>query len=132
MYTETNLPDRSSLESAVLTAALIALCAIAPIKVMADTQPAPAAETLAAKVSLADLDLSTSEGQRVAYERLHQSARRLCWRLEIRHLESLAHRPTYIRCVDEALADALRQLDALRQVRAPALASVQGSHDTPR
>jgi UrcA family protein len=126
MNTETNSLHRSSFESPVLTAALIALCAIAPIKVIAHPQPAPAPETLAAKVSVADLDLSTPEGQRVANERLHQTARHLCSRLEHRHSESLAHHPTYIRCVDNALAD------ALRQVKGPALASVPGSHDTPR
>lgn len=126
MNTETNLPYRSSLESAILTAALIALCAIAPTKVLADTQPAPTPETLAAKVSLADVDLSTPEGQRIAYERLHQTVRQLCRRLEDRHSQSLAHHPTYIQCVDDALAD------ALRQVKGPALASAPGLHDTPR
>ena len=89
MNTETNLPHRSGLKSAALTAALIALCTTAPIKVMADTQPGPAPETLAAKVSLADVDLSTPEGQRVAYERLRQTARRLCSSLEVLHPQSL-------------------------------------------
>jgi len=103
MNTETNPPPRFSLESPVLMAALIALCVIGPMKAMADTQPAPAPETLAAKVSLADVDLSTPEGQRVAYERLHQTARHLCSRLEYRHSESLAHHPTYIKCVDDAV-----------------------------
>jgi UrcA family protein len=121
MNTETNLPHRSGLESAALTAALIALCTIAPIKAMADTQPGPAPETLAAKVSLADVDLSTSEGQRVAYERLHQTARHLCSSLEAMHPQSLAHYPTYIRCVDETLAG------ALKRVNAPAFAATQKS-----
>jgi UrcA family protein len=121
MNTETNLPHRFDLESAALTAALIALCAVVPIKVMADTQPAPAPETLSAKVSLGDVDLSTPEGQRVAYERLHQTAGHLCSSLEARHPQSLAHYPTYIRCVDETLAR------ALQQVNGPALAATQKS-----
>jgi UrcA family protein len=121
MNTETSLPRRSSLKSAVLKAALIALCAIAPVKVMADTQTAPAPETLSARVSLADVDLSTPEGQRIAYERLRQTARRLCSRLEDMHLQSLAHHPTYITCVDETLAR------GLQQVNGPALAATQKS-----
>jgi len=121
MNAEPSLLRRSSVESALLKAALIALCAIAPIQVMADTQPAPAPETLSAKVSLADIDLSTREGGRVAYERLQQTARRLCSRLEDMHPQSLAHHPTYIKCVDETLAN------ALRHVNEPALAAAQTS-----
>jgi UrcA family protein len=119
MNTETNLPRRSSLESAVLKAALIALCAIAPITVMADTQPAPAPETHAAKVSLADVDLSTPDGLRIAYERLRDTARRLCSQQE--DMQSVAHYPTYVKCVDETLAA------AMRQVKGPTLAANEKS-----
>jgi UrcA family protein len=121
MNAETSLPRRFSLESPVFKAALLALCAIAPIKVMADTQPASAPESLTARVPLADVDLSAPEGQRIAYERLRQTARRLCSRLEAMHPQSLAHHPTYIACVDEALAR------ALQQVNGPALAVTQKS-----
>jgi UrcA family protein len=109
MNTETNLPRRSSLESAVLKAALIALCAIAPITVMADTQPPPAAETRAATVSLADLELSTPDGQRAARERLHQIARRLC--SQVGDTQDISHQPNFVACVDETLANALQQLN---------------------
>jgi UrcA family protein len=111
----------SSLELAVLKAASIALCAIAPMPGMAESQPEPAPETLTARVALADVALSTPEGQRIAYERLRQTARRLCSRLEARHPQSLAHYPTYIRCVDETLAR------ALQRVNGPALAATQKS-----
>jgi UrcA family protein len=114
MNTETNLTRCSSLQSAVLKATLIALCAIAPINVMADTQPAQASDTLAAKVSLTHVDLSTSEGQRIAYERLQETARHLCSRLEDMHPQSLAHQSSYIKCVDETTARALRQVNAAR------------------
>ena len=117
MNSETSPLRRASVESAVLKATLIALCAIGPMRVMAETQPASPPETRTARVSFADLDLSTREGQRVVYERLQQTARRLCSNLEDRHLQSLAHHPTYIRCVDETLAH------ALRQVNGPALAA---------
>lgn len=110
-----------SLELAVVKAVLIALCAIAPIPGLAGNQADPAPETLTARVSLADVALSTPEGQRVAYERLRQTARRLCSGLEAMHPESLAHYPTYIRCVDETLAR------ALQRVNEPALAATQKS-----
>jgi UrcA family protein len=108
-----------TLEQALLKAAMIGLCAIVPMTVMAAGQPEPAAETLTTKVSLADVELSTPEGQRVAYERLHQAARQLCLNLEALHPQSLAHYPTYLKCVDETLAR------ALKQVSGPALAATQ-------
>jgi UrcA family protein len=106
---------------AVLKAAFIAVCAIAPALGMAEGQREPAPETLTARVSLADVALSTPEGQRVAYERLRQTARRLCSSLEARHTESLAHYPSYIRCVDETLAS------VWQRVNGPALAATQKS-----
>lgn len=106
---------------AVFKAALIALCAIGPIARMAQSQPEPTPETLTARVSLADVALSTPEGQRVAHNRLQQAARRLCSRLEARHPQSLAHYPTYIRCVDATLAR------ALQHVNGPALAATEQS-----
>jgi UrcA family protein len=109
-----------SLQLAVLKAVLIALCAIAPVTGRAGSQPEPA-ETLTARVALADVDLSTPEGQRVAYERLRHTARRLCSGLEALHPQSLAHHPTYIRCVDQTLAR------AWQQVSGPALAATQKS-----
>jgi UrcA family protein len=105
-----------------MVAGLIALVAIAPVRVMADTPPV--LETRAVKVSLADLDLSTPEGLGAARDRLHQTARRLCSQLE--DMRSIAHQPTFVKCVDESLAD------ALRQITGPLLVSVPGSHDAPR
>jgi UrcA family protein len=107
--------------SSLLKAALIVLCAIAPIPGVADSPPEPAPETLTARISLADIALATPEGQRVAYERLRQAARHLCSRLEAGHPQSLAHYPTYIRCVDETLAR------ALQRVNGPALAATEKS-----
>lgn len=115
MNTETYLPRRFSLK----TTALTALLAIAPVTVMADTQPAPARETRVAKVSLAGLDLSTPEGQHIAYDRLHATARRLCTQLE--DLRSVARQQTFVKCVDETLAN------ALRQIKGPTLAASEKS-----
>jgi UrcA family protein len=78
MNTETNLRRRSTVETAVRKAVLIALCAIAPVAAMADEQAATASVTRTENVSLADLDLSTPEGVRAAHDRLHETARRLC------------------------------------------------------
>src|SRR5579864_4479848 len=72
MYTESNLPRRSSLESAVLKAALIALCAIAPIKVMADTQNYKV--VVAIHVSTQGLDLSQPADAHTFYTRLKRAA----------------------------------------------------------
>jgi UrcA family protein len=114
MSTETNLPRCSGLASAGVKAALIALCVIAPIKVMADAPPAQASDTLAAKVSFTNVDFSTSQGQRIAYERVQDAARHLCSRLEDMHPQSLAHHSGYIKCVDETIARALPQMTAAR------------------
>ena len=62
-------------------------------------------------VILADLDLSTSEGQRIAYERLHQTARTLCSR--VADELDLSHQANYVRCIDSAMANAGARLQAL-------------------
>jgi UrcA family protein len=104
---------------AVRNATLIGLLAIAPVHATAGKHVATVSETRVAKVSLADLDLSTPEGARAARERLHAMARHLCMRLEGDH--DLGHQPHFVACVDETLVDALLQLNSL------ALASEQSS-----
>jgi UrcA family protein len=122
MKTNTRMLQCSRPRAAPRMAGLIALLAVAPVPVMADTLPAPPPETRTMKISLADLDLSTPEGAHAARERLHETARRLCSRVE--GIDDLWHQPHFVACVDDALADALRQVQALRQVRGPAVASV--------
>jgi UrcA family protein len=61
-----------------------------------------------AVVSMADLDLTTETGRRVARARLHATARRLCRRVV--DPWAVAHQPDYAACVDAALASALTQL----------------------
>jgi len=70
-----------------------------------------AGSTRSASVSLADLDLSTPEGERAALERLRSTARHLCLRLGDSRDRS-AH-SNYVACVDQALAGARQQLDKL-------------------
>jgi UrcA family protein len=116
MNTVSNLPGRYRWKTASQTAALFAVLAMAPVAAIADERPAPVLETRSVKISLADLDLSTPEGMHTAYERLHQAARKLC--LGFKDIRNIAHQPTsFVRCVDEAVAD------ALQQVKGPTLAA---------
>lgn len=67
--------------------------------------------TRAANVSLADLDLSTLEGARIARERLAAIARRVCG--ELARGQDLSYQPNYSACVHDTLAGALAQAAAL-------------------
>lgn len=71
--------------------------------------------TRGANVSLADLDLSTLEGARIARERLKAMARRLC--RELARRQDLSYQPSYAACVQDTLAGALAQADALAAAR---------------
>ena len=119
MNTEANFLRRSSLRITVVKAALVALCAIAPVAVMADPQAAVKPVTSTAQVSLADLDLATPQGLRAARERLHQTARRLC--SQVADSQDLSHQSNFVACVDVTLANAMQKLSD------PALAAVEKS-----
>ena len=86
----------------------LALIALAPAAGFADDHPNPIVESRVGKVSLEGLDLSTVEGRRVAYERVHQTARQLCAQLD--KLTRITHQAAFVKCVDEAMASALRQV----------------------
>jgi UrcA family protein len=77
--------------------------------------------TRAANVSLADLDLSTLEGSRVARERLEAMARRLCAELtrsrELAYQPELAYQSNFAACVHDTLTGALAQANALRAAK---------------
>lgn len=68
--------------------------------------------TLAGSVSVADLDLSTPEGTRVAHQRLEAMARRLCSELAGR--QGGLYQPRYAACVHDTLAGALAQANLIR------------------
>ena len=72
-------------------------------------------------VSLAHLDLSTTEGAQTAKERVTKAARHLCNQL-VSH-DSTRNSNYYAKCVDDAT------LAALRQIPPPAMAAMQ---DAPR
>jgi len=86
---------------------LMALLALAPFAVIAPSQAA-GTETHTSAVTLADLDLSTSEGVNIARDRLHLAARRLC-------SQAVTLNPSnpenFIACMNETLTDAVRQID---------------------
>jgi UrcA family protein len=92
---------------AFLASALLALGALGAAA-QTGTTAYTAPVTRSAKVSLADLDLATEEGQSAARERLHQVARRLC--SQVADSVSLAHQPNFVACVQDTLTAALRQV----------------------
>jgi UrcA family protein len=114
MKTATHLAPASCLKANIRTTALLALCALASAGAVAGPQTGAPPDARSAKVSLADLDLSTAAGARAARERLHQAARRLCTQVADSH--DLSHQANFVKCVDATLAK------ALEQVAAPALA----------
>jgi UrcA family protein len=107
MNTATRFAPASCLKAGLPTTALLVLCLLASAAVAASpTDTAPV--TRSAKVSLAGLDLSTPEGTHAAHERLRTTARRLCAQVAD-HLD-LSRQPTFVACVDETVAAALRRV----------------------
>ncbi len=71
--------------------------------------------TLAHGVSLADLDLKTAEGARIARQRLESMARRVCAELAARG--DLTYRPDSAACLHDTFAGALAQAEAIAAAR---------------
>jgi len=111
MKTATHLASSSCLKANIRTTALLALCAFASASTVAGSKTGAAPVTRTAKVSLADLDLSTPEGAHAARERLHRTARRLCG--QVADSLDLSHQPNFVKCVDDTLAAALRKAQGL-------------------
>jgi len=103
-------------------AILLALCGIVPAATIADQRTARTAANPVADVSLSDLNLSTPEGMRLARDRLHTMAERLC--AEWSGGREPSSQPAFSACVDSTVANALRHIDTLRQTKATALNSV--------
>src|SRR4051812_41132720 len=77
--------------------------------VLAEPPPPAKTESVAATVSLADLDISTPGGARAAHARLARVAQHLCRKIgDSRRVSDSA---TYADCYRETLANALRQLN---------------------
>lgn len=123
MKTATHPASSSCLNANIRTIALLALCALASASAVAGSPTGAAPVTRTANVSLADLDLSTPEGARAARERLRKEARRLC--SQVADSEDLSHQTNFAACVDETLANALRQVAGPALVAGAAAASAQ-------
>jgi UrcA family protein len=104
-------------------ALLLALLGIVPVGAIADQRVATTATNPVVNVSLSDLNLSTPEGMRLARNRLHAMAERLCAQRG-GGSELSSQQPTFAACVDSTVANALRHIDALRQTHATPLNSV--------
>lgn len=111
MFTSKYLSRYFTANTLIMTAVALGFLGSAPV--MAAQQPVGARSN---HVILTDLDLSTSEGQRVAYERLHQMARTLC--SQVADELDLSHQANYVACVDSAMVNASAQLQALASRKA--------------
>jgi UrcA family protein len=92
---------KASFGAVLLSLSVIASAAIAG-------QSESPSQSRSAAVSLAGLDLATPAGMAAAQERVHQTARRLCFQLS--DAADLSRQPNYVRCVDEAVASAMLQI----------------------
>jgi UrcA family protein len=90
----------------IIHGTLLLGCLLIPVAALAEEPQA--AVSRSARVSLADLDLSTAEGAQAARERIQATARRLC-RQFIDPLDLDVH-ASFVACVDRAVAAALRQI----------------------
>jgi len=88
---------------------LAAICSIGTLAAVAGAAPSSTPVVHSTSVSLSDLDLSTTDGRRMARDRLHETARRLC--SQVAASQDLSHQANFVACVDATLANALRQLD---------------------
>ena len=123
MTTESPLPRCfRGRHTATAAAILMVLFGILPVGTSADQPAAAAAVSRVADVSLADLDLSTPRGLRVARDRLHTMAQRVCAAPADNRVPS--SQPTFAACVDRTVGNALRQIDALGRTKAAVRNSV--------
>jgi UrcA family protein len=121
MNTQSTLPRRLNGRTVAGAAILMASFGILPVSTIADQPANTTYVSRVADVSLSDLDLSTPEGMRVARDRLHTMAQRVCAELGSHGLSS---QPTLAACVDSTVANALRQIDALKQTHTTVRKSV--------
>lgn len=79
MNTQSPLPRRlNGRHTGAGAAILMASFGILPVSTIADQPAATTSVSRVADVSLSDVDLSTPEGMRVARDRLHTMAQRVC------------------------------------------------------
>ena len=125
MNTQSILSGRFGRHTAAATAILMAAFGVVPVSTIADQRTATTSVSSVADVSLSDLNLSTPEGMRWARDRLHAVAERVC--AERGGSREPSSQPTFAVCVDSTLANALRQIEALRRANTTVRNSVTGS-----
>jgi len=106
-------------------AILMAAFGVVPVSTLADQRAATTSVSSVADVALSDLNLSRPEGMRVARDRLHTMAERVC--ANRGGSREPSSQPTFGACVDSTVANALRQIEALRQTNTPVRKSVTRS-----
>jgi UrcA family protein len=111
MNTKSLLPAWMSGRRAALGVAVSAVLGLASVPTHADQSAATAVLSRIADVSLADLDLSTPKGMRLARDRLLAMAQRVC--AGSANSRDLSSQPNFVVCVDSTLAVHLKQLNAL-------------------
>jgi len=110
----------------ILSAAiLMAAFGVVPVSTIADQRAATTSVNSVADVALSDVNLSTPEGMRVARGRLHTMAERVC--ADRGGSRDPSSQPTFAACVDSTVANALRQIDAVRQTHTTVRNSVTRS-----
>jgi UrcA family protein len=106
MKNQTQPAPRSLNAPSISAVALVALFALTSAVALA-YQPS---DTRVAKVSLTDLDLSTPEGARAAYERIKTTAKHLCFQLS--DPRKVDDRVLFRACLIETLANTVRRINA--------------------
>src|SRR6266481_7910028 len=106
-------------------AILMAAFGVVPVTTIADQRAATTSVSSVAEVSLSDLNLLAPEGMRVARDRLHTMAVRVC--ADRGGSREPPSQPTFAACVDSTVANALRQIGALSQTNATVRNSVTRS-----
>ena len=96
------------------TLALLAAAVLVPAVTLADPTGRKEPEIKTATVSVADLDLNTEAGARIAHERISAAAWKLCGRLE--NSRKVDHRETTNECYRDAVAAASARLMPPAQV----------------
>lgn len=91
------------------------MCTVALVVVQGFSSTVFAADSVgdsrSARVSFADLDLSTPQGVETARQRIHQTARSLCMKVGDRNDRS--RRDNFISCVESEVTRAVPTLEAL-------------------
>jgi UrcA family protein len=135
MIAQTNPSRLLGFKILVRAAGLIAVCLAMPIAALAQ-QPSGANPSSTAKVSLAGLDLTTSQGIAAARNRLHETARQKCSRaVDDRQPSQQAQ---FLSCIDISLISELKQInsstraDILAHGSAWPIATEAGTSGQPR